>query len=143
MSTILKPISVFLIGTHRKQFPYSYNLFQVDWLLADNSPLVAVSGLRRVLLNGSLEFAPFSAERYRRDVHAATYKCRVKLNSGYTILSKNIHAHAGKCLLYFIYLSWFCVMQVCVILNYVNSLAKSFLCHFFWRFYIFSNSTNR
>ncbi|CAK1584556.1 unnamed protein product [Parnassius mnemosyne] len=63
-------------------------------MLADNTPMTSVAGLRRVLMNGSLEFPPFPAERYRRDVHTATYKCRAKLNNGYAVLSKNIHIHA-------------------------------------------------
>ncbi|XP_068620593.1 cell adhesion molecule Dscam1 [Battus philenor] len=68
--------------------------YQVDWLLADNTPMTSVTEFRRVLLNGSLEFLPFPANRYRRDIHSATYKCRVKLKSGYAVLSKNIHVHA-------------------------------------------------
>ncbi|XP_041984481.1 Down syndrome cell adhesion molecule-like protein Dscam2 isoform X2 [Aricia agestis] len=67
--------------------------YQLEWLLADNTPVTSVVGLRRVLGNGSLEFPPFPAARYRRDVHAATYRCRVQFG-GYAVLSKNIHVHA-------------------------------------------------
>ncbi|XP_069361354.1 cell adhesion molecule Dscam1 isoform X3 [Maniola hyperantus] len=67
--------------------------YQLDWLLSDNSPVTSLAGLRRVLANGSLEFPPFPAERYRRDIHAATYRCRLRLSSGFAMLSKNIHIH--------------------------------------------------
>ncbi|XP_073953751.1 Down syndrome cell adhesion molecule 4 isoform X2 [Choristoneura fumiferana] len=68
--------------------------YQLDWLL-DNSPVSTVAGLRHVLANGSLQFPPFPAARYRRDVHAATYRCRVRFSSGFAVLSRNIHIHAA------------------------------------------------
>ncbi|VVC97977.1 unnamed protein product [Leptidea sinapis] len=65
----------------------------LDWLLVDNSPVTKLPGLRRVLGNNSLEFLPFPAERFRHDVHTATYRCRLRLRSHFAILSKNIHLH--------------------------------------------------
>ncbi|CAH4030501.1 unnamed protein product [Pieris brassicae] len=68
--------------------------YQLDWLLVDNTPVTSIAGLRRVLTNGSLEFPPFPANHFRRDVHTATYRCRLRLKSGFAVLSKNIHVHA-------------------------------------------------
>ncbi|KAH9632595.1 hypothetical protein HF086_001838 [Spodoptera exigua] len=67
----------------------------MDWLLPDNTVAGTLKGLRRILANGSLELSPFPAEHYRRDVHATTYRCRLRLSSGFAILSKNIHVHAA------------------------------------------------
>ncbi|XP_049876724.1 Down syndrome cell adhesion molecule-like protein Dscam2 isoform X7 [Pectinophora gossypiella] len=69
--------------------------YQLDWLLADSMPASPVPGLRRVVANGSLELPPFPADRYRRDVHATTYRCRLRLTSGFAVLSRNIHVHAA------------------------------------------------
>ncbi|XP_052755769.1 cell adhesion molecule Dscam2 isoform X4 [Galleria mellonella] len=69
--------------------------YQLDWLLLDNTPAISVLGLRRVLANGSLELPPFPADRYRRDVHSTTYRCRIRFSSGYAVLSRNIHVHAA------------------------------------------------
>ncbi|KAF9797827.1 hypothetical protein SFRURICE_001430, partial [Spodoptera frugiperda] len=69
-------------------------MWRLDWLLPDNTVAGTLKGLRRVLANGSLELSPFPAEHYRRDVHATTYRCRLRLSSGFAILSKNIHVHA-------------------------------------------------
>ncbi|XP_063830982.1 cell adhesion molecule Dscam2 [Ostrinia nubilalis] len=69
--------------------------YQLDWLLMDGTPVTPVAGLRRVLANGSLELPPFPSDRYRRDVHSTTYRCRVGLAGGFAVLSKNIHLHAA------------------------------------------------
>nr|XP_049701279.1 Down syndrome cell adhesion molecule-like protein Dscam2 isoform X20 [Helicoverpa armigera] len=69
--------------------------YQLDWLLPDNTVAGALAGLRRVLANGSLELSPFPAEHFRRDVHATTYRCRLRIASGFAVLSKNIHVHAA------------------------------------------------
>ncbi|XP_026321143.1 Down syndrome cell adhesion molecule-like protein Dscam2 isoform X3 [Hyposmocoma kahamanoa] len=58
-------------------------------------PVVPLAGLRRVLANGSLELMPFPAERYRHDVHSTTYRCRLRLSSGFVVLSRSIHVHAA------------------------------------------------
>ncbi|RVE48303.1 hypothetical protein evm_007054, partial [Chilo suppressalis] len=72
--------------------------YQLDWLLMDGTTVTSVAGLRRVLANGSLELPPFPGERYRRDVHSTTYRCRLNLSSGFAVLSKNIHVHAYSAL---------------------------------------------
>lgn len=77
-------------------FKYHFLSLQLDWLLLDNMPVVPLAGLRRVLANGSLELLPFPAERYRHDVHSTTYRCRLRLSSGFAVLSRSIHVHAGK-----------------------------------------------
>ncbi|CAG9123879.1 unnamed protein product [Plutella xylostella] len=67
--------------------------YQLEWLLADNSPAPAVAGLRRVLANGSLSLGAFPAARYRRDVHAAAYRCRLGLRA-HALLTRTVHVHA-------------------------------------------------
>ncbi|KAJ0174157.1 hypothetical protein K1T71_010303 [Dendrolimus kikuchii] len=69
--------------------------YQLDWLLSDNTPVMPVNGLRRILNNGSLELLPFRADWYRRDVHSTIYRCRIRLTSGFALLSRNIHVHAA------------------------------------------------
>ncbi|XP_068083883.1 cell adhesion molecule Dscam1 [Anabrus simplex] len=66
---------------------------QLEWLLADGSPVSAIPDLRRVYPNGSLEFLPFPAERYRHDVHTAMYRCRARNQVG-LILSRDVHVRA-------------------------------------------------
>ncbi|XP_063540746.1 cell adhesion molecule Dscam2 [Cydia strobilella] len=65
----------------------------LDWLLVDNTPATPLAGLRHVLANGSLVFPPFPASRYRRDVHAASYRCRLRIADN-AVLSRTIHVHA-------------------------------------------------
>ncbi|XP_063366960.1 cell adhesion molecule Dscam2 [Cydia amplana] len=67
--------------------------YQLDWLLVDNTPATPLAGLRHVLANGSLLFPPFPASRYRRDVHAASYRCRLRIADS-AVLSRTIHVHA-------------------------------------------------
>uniref|UniRef100_A0A1B0B430 Uncharacterized protein n=1 Tax=Glossina palpalis gambiensis TaxID=67801 RepID=A0A1B0B430_9MUSC len=48
------------------------------------------------LSNGSLMFYPFSAEKYRHEVHATVYRCKLRNLVG-TVLSREIHVRGGKC----------------------------------------------
>ncbi|KAG7301434.1 hypothetical protein JYU34_014381 [Plutella xylostella] len=75
------------------QFYDSKEINGLEWLLADNSPAAAVAGLRRVLANGSLSLGAFPAARYRRDVHAAAYRCRLGLRA-HALLTRTVHTHS-------------------------------------------------
>ncbi|CAL4061059.1 unnamed protein product, partial [Meganyctiphanes norvegica] len=46
---------------------------RVSWTKQDGRPLEEISGLVRVLNNGSLEFSPFPGVRYNPRLHEATY----------------------------------------------------------------------
>ncbi|KAK3932609.1 Down syndrome cell adhesion molecule-like protein Dscam2 [Frankliniella fusca] len=66
----------------------------LSWLLDDGSEAADIPGLRRLLRNGSLHFAPFSADEYRAEVHATAYRCRASSSVG-TILSRRVRLRAG------------------------------------------------
>lgn len=51
--------------------------------------------LRILFPNGSLVFPPFSSDRYRHDVHATLYRCRLKSSLG-VVLSREVHVKAGN-----------------------------------------------
>ncbi|KAF4524304.1 hypothetical protein B566_EDAN005360 [Ephemera danica] len=67
---------------------------RIEWTLADGTPALPVPQLRRVHPNGTLEFPPFSAERYRHDVHTALYRCRARNQLG-EVLSRDVHDRAS------------------------------------------------
>jgi hypothetical protein len=54
-----------------------------------------VPELRLLFPNGSLVFPPFPNERYRHDVHAALYRCKLKSALG-TVVSREVHVKAGE-----------------------------------------------
>ncbi|XP_049816620.1 Down syndrome cell adhesion molecule-like protein Dscam2 [Schistocerca nitens] len=66
---------------------------RLSWLLADGSAAPPVAGLRLPHDNGSLEFPPFPADRYRHDVHSARYRCRAANALG-TVLSRDVLVRA-------------------------------------------------
>ncbi|XP_049817554.1 Down syndrome cell adhesion molecule-like protein Dscam2 [Aethina tumida] len=66
---------------------------EVEWILADGSPVHQVPDLRLLFPNGSLIFPPFPNERYRHDVHAAVYRCRLKSALG-IVISRDVHVKA-------------------------------------------------
>lgn len=72
---------------------------RIAWLLADGSPAgtpaLPVAGLRHTHPNGSLELPAFPVDRYRPDVHAATYRCRASNQAG-AVLSKDVHVRGGE-----------------------------------------------
>jgi hypothetical protein len=51
--------------------------------------------VEQVQTSGSLVFPPFRAEDYKQEVHAQIYRC-VARNSAGSIVSRDIHARAGK-----------------------------------------------
>uniref|UniRef100_T1JP33 Down syndrome cell adhesion molecule-like protein Dscam2 n=1 Tax=Strigamia maritima TaxID=126957 RepID=T1JP33_STRMM len=65
----------------------------VDWILPDGSRVGNVPGLRQLGPEGVLYFPPFSAEDYRQDVHAVSYKCTAN-NAAGTIVSRNVNVRA-------------------------------------------------
>ncbi|KAG5879290.1 hypothetical protein JTB14_004573 [Gonioctena quinquepunctata] len=71
---------------------------EVEWISADGSPVHQVPDLRLLFPNGSLVFPPFSNDRYRHDVHAAIYRCRLKSSLG-VVVSREIHVKADEFLI--------------------------------------------
>ena len=67
----------------------------IDWSTADGLPVGEVTGVRRVLRNGTLMLLPFPAAAYRQDVHSAAYRC-VASNSVGRVLSRDVQVRAGK-----------------------------------------------
>lgn len=67
----------------------------IDWSTADGHPVNDVSGVRRVLRNGTLVLLPFPAAAYRQDVHSAAYRC-VASNSVGRVLSRDVQVRAGE-----------------------------------------------
>ncbi|XP_026827392.1 Down syndrome cell adhesion molecule-like protein Dscam2 isoform X8 [Ooceraea biroi] len=65
----------------------------IDWSTADGHPVNDVSGVRRVLRNGTLVLLPFPAAAYRQDVHSAAYRC-VASNSVGRVLSRDVQVRA-------------------------------------------------
>ncbi|KAG8194565.1 hypothetical protein JTE90_013308 [Oedothorax gibbosus] len=65
----------------------------ITWVLADGTPVMDIPGLRLALANGTLLFLPFSAESYRQDIHASTYRC-VAANLVGKISSRDIRIRA-------------------------------------------------
>ncbi|XP_011638389.1 Down syndrome cell adhesion molecule-like protein Dscam2 isoform X4 [Pogonomyrmex barbatus] len=65
----------------------------IDWSTADGHPVNDVSGVRRVLRNGTLVLLPFPAAAYRQDVHSAAYRC-VASNTVGRVLSRDVQVRA-------------------------------------------------
>lgn len=65
------------------------------YVSGDGSRVERIKGLREIHINGSLYFPPFSGERYRQDIHDATYQCKVTNTLG-TILSRKVRIRAGN-----------------------------------------------
>ncbi|XP_029678061.1 Down syndrome cell adhesion molecule-like protein Dscam2 [Formica exsecta] len=66
----------------------------IDWSTADGHPVNDVSGVRRVLRNGTLVLLPFPAAAYRQDVHSAAYRCLASNPVG-KVLSRDVQVRAG------------------------------------------------
>lgn len=67
----------------------------IDWISIDSTSVGDVSGIRRVLRNGTLVLLPFSAAAYRQDVHNTIYRC-VASNSIGRIISRDVQVRAGE-----------------------------------------------
>ncbi|KAG8201073.1 hypothetical protein JTE90_002746 [Oedothorax gibbosus] len=67
----------------------------ISWIKKDGSPAHDVEGLRHVRADGTLVFAPFRAEDYRQDVHAAVYRC-VARNVVGAVASRDVNIRAGR-----------------------------------------------
>ncbi|CAL7944961.1 unnamed protein product [Xylocopa violacea] len=65
----------------------------IDWSTADGHPVNDVTGVRRVLRNGTLVLLPFPAAAFRQDVHSAAYRC-VASNSVGRVLSRDVQVRA-------------------------------------------------
>lgn len=68
----------------------------IDWISMDSTSVGDVSGVRRVLRNGTLVLLPFSAAAYRQDIHNTIYRC-VASNSVGRIISRDVQVRAGEC----------------------------------------------
>ncbi|XP_022918386.1 cell adhesion molecule Dscam2 isoform X1 [Onthophagus taurus] len=65
----------------------------IDWLSVDGTSVGDVSGIRRVLRNGTLVLLPFAAAAYRQDIHSTVYRC-VASNSVGRIISRDVQVRA-------------------------------------------------
>lgn len=66
----------------------------IDWLSVDGTSVGDVSGIRRVLRNGTLVLLPFAAAAYRQDIHSTVYRC-IASNSIGRIISRDVQVRAG------------------------------------------------
>ncbi|KAG8230033.1 hypothetical protein J437_LFUL009999 [Ladona fulva] len=64
-------------------------------VLAPAAAVGDVSGVRRVLRNGTLLFPPFPPAAFRHDVHGAVYRCLAS-NAAGRVLSRDSHVRAGE-----------------------------------------------
>uniref|UniRef100_A0A182FHC0 Ig-like domain-containing protein n=1 Tax=Anopheles albimanus TaxID=7167 RepID=A0A182FHC0_ANOAL len=62
----------------------------VEWSVATTNHELVYT-----LPNGSLIFYPFSADKFRHEVHSTVYRCKLKNLVG-TILSREVHVKGGK-----------------------------------------------
>lgn len=67
----------------------------LDWLGVDGTPVTDVTGVRRVLNNGTLLLLPFSPAAYRQDIHNTIYRCMAG-NSVGRIISRDVQVRAGE-----------------------------------------------
>ncbi|KAB0795843.1 hypothetical protein PPYR_09904 [Photinus pyralis] len=65
----------------------------IDWLSVDGTSVGDVSGIRRVLRNGTLVLLPFAAAAYRQDIHSTVYRC-VASNGVGRIISRDVQVRA-------------------------------------------------
>ncbi|XP_050300550.1 cell adhesion molecule Dscam2 isoform X1 [Anthonomus grandis grandis] len=65
----------------------------IDWLSVDGTSVGDVSGIRRVLRNGTLFLMPFPAASYRQDIHSTVYRCVASNNVG-RIISRDVQVRA-------------------------------------------------
>ncbi|RZC33018.1 I-set domain containing protein [Asbolus verrucosus] len=69
----------------------------IDWLSVDGTSVGDVSGIRKVLRNGTLFLQPFPAAAYRQDIHSTVYRC-VASNTVGRIISRDVQVRAGEIL---------------------------------------------
>lgn len=79
----------------------------IDWLSVDGTSVGDVSGIRRVLRNGTLVLLPFAAAAYRQDIHSTVYRC-VSSNTVGRIISRDVQVRAGNVLVYYTILLLLC-----------------------------------
>ncbi|XP_037034782.1 Down syndrome cell adhesion molecule-like protein Dscam2 isoform X7 [Bradysia coprophila] len=65
----------------------------IDWLSVDGTSVGDVSGIRRVLRNGTLVLLPFAAAAYRQDIHNTIYRC-VASNTVGRVISRDVQVRA-------------------------------------------------
>uniref|UniRef100_A0A1A9WLL0 Ig-like domain-containing protein n=1 Tax=Glossina brevipalpis TaxID=37001 RepID=A0A1A9WLL0_9MUSC len=68
----------------------NFGLKSVEW-----TPIPPQQDMVFTLSNGSLMFYPFSAEKYRHEVHATVYRCKLRNLVG-TVLSREIHVRGDE-----------------------------------------------
>ncbi|XP_039451680.1 cell adhesion molecule Dscam2-like [Culex pipiens pallens] len=77
-------------GTHIECTGHGSPPPDVEWSVATtNHELVYASP------NGSLIFYPFTADKFRHEIHSTVYRCKLKNLVG-TILSREVHVKGGK-----------------------------------------------
>lgn len=68
----------------------------IHWVRASTGlPMRDVPGVLAVRADGTLSFAPFRAQDYRQDVHAATYRC-VASNAAGSVGSRDVQVRASE-----------------------------------------------
>lgn len=67
----------------------------INWLTADGQLVGDISGVRRVLLNGTLLLMPFPASIYRQEIHNTIYRC-IASNIAGQIVSRDVQVRAGQ-----------------------------------------------
>ncbi|XP_057660096.1 cell adhesion molecule Dscam2 isoform X2 [Diorhabda carinulata] len=65
----------------------------IDWLSVDGTSVGDISGVRRVLRNGTLFLQPFPAQSYRQDVHSTVYRC-IASNTIGRVISRDVQVRA-------------------------------------------------
>lgn len=86
----------------------------IDWLSVDGTSVGDVSGIRRVLRNGTLILQPFAAAAYRPDIHNTVYRC-VASNAVGRVISRDVQVRAGKYL----------INKICIIVCNVHQSFKT------------------
>ena len=66
----------------------------ITWLTREGTPFTSYPGLVSTLTNGSLQYSPFSPERWRSDIHDQMIRCQAANVYG-TVMSTVIHVKGG------------------------------------------------
>ncbi|GAB6026403.1 Down syndrome cell adhesion molecule-like protein 1 [Chamberlinius hualienensis] len=64
---------------------------KISWVFIDGSKVESVPGLRKVD-GGNLEFYPFTADKFRPDIHSTVYRCLASTTAG-VIRSVDVHVN--------------------------------------------------
>ena len=68
---------------------------KTTWITQEGSAVSSSPGILSLLSNGSLHYHPFSAERWRSDIHDSYIRCQ-STNVYGTVISTRVHVKGGK-----------------------------------------------